>query len=172
MYLKKSSLQKTSLSRTKHFSLRDSLQCAHLRHLECQLLSRTFRMNLSRIKSPHPVHLGMVAVKKPILRQRAIYKMAWIYPPGLCFARGATRGPRWFPHGPGPSRRLSWGDRAILSGQQQPRRRRQRRRPPGSLCDRSWVREVTEVGFSKMFYPCVKTVGGADPVKAVLFHRS
>ena len=60
---KKSSLQKTSLSRTKHLSFRASLQCAHFKHFECQLLSNTFKINRSRIRRPHPVHLGMVAVR-------------------------------------------------------------------------------------------------------------
>ena len=60
-YLKKSSLQNTSLSLTKHLSLRVSLQWAHFRHLECQLLSNTFRIKRSRIKSPQPVHFGILA---------------------------------------------------------------------------------------------------------------
>ena len=63
-YLKKSSLQNTSLSLTKHLSLRVSLQWAHFRHLECQLLSNTFRMKRSRIKSPQPVHFGILAEMK------------------------------------------------------------------------------------------------------------
>ena len=63
-YLKKSSLQKTSLSRTKHFSLSGSLQWEHLRHFECHVLSRTLRMNRSRIRRPQPMHLGILSTMK------------------------------------------------------------------------------------------------------------
>ena len=64
-YLKKSSLQYTSLSFTKHLSLSNSLQFAHFKHFECQFLSNTFNMNRSKIKRPHPVHFGIAAeIKK------------------------------------------------------------------------------------------------------------
>ena len=65
-YLKKSSLQYTSLSFTKHLSFSDSLHFAHFKHFECQFLSNTFNMNRSKIKRPHPVHFGIAAEIKNI----------------------------------------------------------------------------------------------------------
>ena len=63
-HLKKSSLQKSCPARAKHLSARGASQSLHLRHLACQVLSSTFRMNRSRIRSPQPPHLGMLAAHK------------------------------------------------------------------------------------------------------------
>merc|ERR1719483_453848 len=60
-FVKKSSLQKTSLFFTKHFSLSGCAHDAQLRHFACQGWSTTLRMNLSRIRPPHDPHFGMVA---------------------------------------------------------------------------------------------------------------
>ena len=60
-YLKKSSLQNISEFRTKQLSVSSSSQLVHFRHLECQVLFKTFKIYRSNMKSPHPEHFGTVA---------------------------------------------------------------------------------------------------------------
>lgn len=60
-YLKKSSLQKTCPFLAKHLSVSALPQSLQLRHLACHVRSSTFRINLSRISSWQPPHLGIVA---------------------------------------------------------------------------------------------------------------